>query len=973
MARQAYLYSTSLILRWMVRLNIGVLLLLFAASPIVVPIFFNIANASGTTYYVDNCVTVGNDSNNGTDPSTPWLTINKVNTSSFNPGDSILFRRTCTWREKLTVPSSGSAGSPITLGAYGSGNNPILTPSRLVTSWSLYSENIYNASYGTTAFSVWEDSTYLTQVGSLGALTAPGEWFIDTTGHLLYIWTLDGSSPSGHTIEAGTSTPSQASAISLTGISYLNIQDLILEKNTATTFGLIEATSSSYVVMSRLEVRYGGYQGYGVDFAEGSHNTIQDSLVHDIRNDGVYFRQSSTYDSVLRNTIYNIGQNTDAGDNGAICFGGVNGLSDYGLAESNLIYNVGYSDSQAHNHTIELDRSSFSVVRYNRIHDSVKGGIAVGGVAGAHITDDSVYNNLIYDINLSYGTHTGQAPGILVSNGERINVYNNTIWNVGTTTFSDSLIAVDGTSGQTLDAISVFNNILGPSLGSFRRNLFVGPNPTYTNRTSNNNLFYDAAGLVINVLGSNYTTLAAYKAGVTPQESNSLNADPLFSNLTGKDFTLQSSSPAIDAGTNLGAPYNMGLDPRTSFPYSTIDQGIYGSWDIGAFIYVPNLGSGNQAEPRYDFLNNSATTATSNHTLIFTVQNSLDNTGGSASDTLALTFQSNFDLSNITCGDVNVATGTRFLFNVASPEPRTNCPNTTTSWGLLVNSASRTITITVPASVKTYVATGTILTVSIGSNANYQNQGTHWIINPTDSGTKSITIGGTFGGYGQILVSVNPALQLSATVQETLTLTLAGLNGSGTGGMNSCSSNGTTDAEDSASINLINTTAASVPFGTLSSSNTFYEGCQKVSITTNAGNGYTVAVREDHSLHTASGLTIADTACDANGCLNTPSTAAAWVTNTNPGLGISCAQAATSASCWTANPNWINGTRWAPIANEGENNPTGGTETPAIFSGLTGATSVEVITKAKYRVTVPTLQAAGTYTNLVSFIATPVY
>jgi hypothetical protein len=78
MTRKAYLYSTSLVLRWMIRLNIGVLLLLFAASPIVVPIFFNIAEASGTTYYVDNCVTVGNDSNNGTAPSTPWLTINKV-------------------------------------------------------------------------------------------------------------------------------------------------------------------------------------------------------------------------------------------------------------------------------------------------------------------------------------------------------------------------------------------------------------------------------------------------------------------------------------------------------------------------------------------------------------------------------------------------------------------------------------------------------------------------------------------------------------------------------------------------------------------------------------------------------------------------------------------------------------------------------------------------------------------------------
>src|SRR5450759_220778 len=91
MARRAYLYSTSLVLRWMIRLNIGVLLLLFAASPIVVPIFFNIARAAGTTYYVDNCVTVGNNSNSGTSPSTPWLTVSKVNASTFSAGDTISF------------------------------------------------------------------------------------------------------------------------------------------------------------------------------------------------------------------------------------------------------------------------------------------------------------------------------------------------------------------------------------------------------------------------------------------------------------------------------------------------------------------------------------------------------------------------------------------------------------------------------------------------------------------------------------------------------------------------------------------------------------------------------------------------------------------------------------------------------------------------------------------------------------------
>ena len=93
-----------------------ILMLLLSCSPL-----------WATTYYVDNCVSVGNDRNNGTSPSTPWLTINKVNTSKFNPGDSILFQSTCTWREQLTVPSSGAAGSPITFGAYGTGAAPIIS------------------------------------------------------------------------------------------------------------------------------------------------------------------------------------------------------------------------------------------------------------------------------------------------------------------------------------------------------------------------------------------------------------------------------------------------------------------------------------------------------------------------------------------------------------------------------------------------------------------------------------------------------------------------------------------------------------------------------------------------------------------------------------------------------------------------------------------------------------------------------
>jgi hypothetical protein len=80
--------------------------------------------ARATTYYV---AAAGSDANSGTSSGSPWQTIAKVNGATFSPGDSILFNRGDAWYgTALTVPSSGSSGSPITFGAYGTGANPIL-------------------------------------------------------------------------------------------------------------------------------------------------------------------------------------------------------------------------------------------------------------------------------------------------------------------------------------------------------------------------------------------------------------------------------------------------------------------------------------------------------------------------------------------------------------------------------------------------------------------------------------------------------------------------------------------------------------------------------------------------------------------------------------------------------------------------------------------------------------------------------
>ena len=102
--------------------------------------------------YVDCNADGDNGTGAGTGAAVAWKTISKVNSSTFNAGDSVLFNKGCTWREQLTVPSSGSSNSPITFGAYGTGALPVINGSNLVTTWTQYS-----TAGGTTETSVFTD------------------------------------------------------------------------------------------------------------------------------------------------------------------------------------------------------------------------------------------------------------------------------------------------------------------------------------------------------------------------------------------------------------------------------------------------------------------------------------------------------------------------------------------------------------------------------------------------------------------------------------------------------------------------------------------------------------------------------------------------------------------------------------------------------------------------------------------------
>ncbi|HEY3445207.1 MAG TPA: right-handed parallel beta-helix repeat-containing protein [Myxococcales bacterium] len=92
-----------------------------------------------------------------------------VNSRTFSAGDSILFKRGSTWNnETIAVNSSGSSGSPITYGAYGSGAAPLVSGLATVSGWTNEGGGIYSQSIAV------ESSPTMVTVD--GANTAMGRW-----------------------------------------------------------------------------------------------------------------------------------------------------------------------------------------------------------------------------------------------------------------------------------------------------------------------------------------------------------------------------------------------------------------------------------------------------------------------------------------------------------------------------------------------------------------------------------------------------------------------------------------------------------------------------------------------------------------------------------------------------------------------------------------------------------------------------
>ena len=107
--------------------------------------------APGAVYYVDS--TLGSDANNGLAASTsggavgPWRTLARIKTASLTAGDAIRLVCGSAWAETLSLPSSGTNGSPISVTSHPAGcaARPLITGATAIgaAQWVLHRGNIY--------------------------------------------------------------------------------------------------------------------------------------------------------------------------------------------------------------------------------------------------------------------------------------------------------------------------------------------------------------------------------------------------------------------------------------------------------------------------------------------------------------------------------------------------------------------------------------------------------------------------------------------------------------------------------------------------------------------------------------------------------------------------------------------------------------------------------------------------------------
>ena len=310
--------------------------------------------------------------------------------------------------------------------------------------------------------------------------------------------------------------------------------------------------------------------GHALDVS-GSYNVVRDFLITDAHEAGLTIAANGTHNTITKNEVTRVGT-------GVLVAGPSNLVTGNYVHDLTMIVNDTSPDND-YGATCFWLQASNNEISYNRGINCRAGSYDYGydgGFVEVWENGDNAYIHHNYAQNTNgffeLGSNgSGSAQNIKVAYNVIYNVHGGVClhqdsYNINVSNFkfdNNTYVSTSGGGYRVLDCandysmIQMRNNI-------FYSNIQIANNGNFTH---SNNVYYMVS--MVNGSGVGYTLGTGEKK-----------ANPLFANMAGADFRLQLTSPAIDAGMDLGYKKDFQDTPVPQAVSSLIP-------DIGAYEYKP--------------------------------------------------------------------------------------------------------------------------------------------------------------------------------------------------------------------------------------------------------------------------------------------------------------------------------------------------------------------------------------------------
>jgi hypothetical protein len=490
------------------------------------------------------------------------------------PGGSKVYREEVTWGSN----DGGSSENPVILQPR-SGDIVSISAADLASSWNGPDGNgEYWISATTTVRVCLVDGSRIESGSSIGSLKA-GEY--KWGGGSLYYKPPTDTVPSDYTIEYGV----RDSGLIIDSVDYVTVQDINIygcnKGSHATEANLyIGSLATNITVIESNEAKIYGSSNHGI-ITDGDTISISNYEITDCMNSGLRIAGNSDDVTLVNLSVHdNAGLDMDdnaGGDGGGIGF--YSGSTNATLSSSSIYNNgLGILAQAGLDYGVSVYEATYITIDGNNIYDNAGGGIYVDTNTTGTPASATIQRNLIHGNgrttsgkNLDGIRVAGQAADAIAT----ATIYNNTLYG--------NKIGRPGSPATERGHILVANfstvrmrnnNICSPTAAESGSAKQVYAAHKTVSFTASHNNYSGLEEWQWQYVGK--TSLGDWQTA-SSQDANSILDSPLFVDASGDDFHLQSGSPCIDAGTDVGLTedYAGNSVPKGDWP------------DIGAYESEP--------------------------------------------------------------------------------------------------------------------------------------------------------------------------------------------------------------------------------------------------------------------------------------------------------------------------------------------------------------------------------------------------